>query len=188
MQSSNRYQSLLPPGNYKNAYLTLQEYFERLGSDPLRWGKPVAALLGAYYTQVKLGIAAIGGKDSMSGTFNDIDVPPTLVSFAVAAENAGNIISGEFKKDASPVVLVKIKTDKNNLPDFDDLAEKYEKIYNLIKDGKVLSAYAVKGGGLCEAISKMAFGNKIGFKFAEIKKKNYFIRITALLCLSFPKT
>jgi phosphoribosylformylglycinamidine synthase len=161
-------------GNYKNAYLTLQEYFERLGSDPLRWGKPVAALLGAYYTQVKLGIAAIGGKDSMSGTFNDIDVPPTLVSFAVAAENAGNIISGEFKKDASPVVLVKIKTDKNNLPDFDDLAEKYEKIYNLIKDGKVLSAYAVKGGGLCEAISKMAFGNKIGFKFAEIKKEELF--------------
>jgi phosphoribosylformylglycinamidine synthase len=92
-------------GNYKNAYLTLQEYFERLGSDPLRWGKPVAALLGAYYAQVKLGIAAIGGKDSMSGTFNDIDVPPTLVSFAVAGRKRREYHFGRVQKRCKPVVF-----------------------------------------------------------------------------------
>jgi phosphoribosylformylglycinamidine synthase len=161
-------------GDYSKAYLTFQEYFERLGNDPQRWGKPLAALLGAYYAQTQLGIAAIGGKDSMSGSFMDLDVPPTLVSFAITPAQADKIISGEFKKQSSRVALVKINIDNNNLPDFKDLADKYTKIHNLIVQGKVLSAYAVTGGGLCEAISKMCFGNKIGFVFDDIEKDELF--------------
>ncbi|MCK9479645.1 MAG: phosphoribosylformylglycinamidine synthase [Firmicutes bacterium] len=160
--------------DYKNAYLSFQEYFPSLGVDEKRWGMPLAALLGAYHVQTKLKIASIGGKDSMSGSFNDIDVPPTLVSFAVACENSDNIISGEFKKEESRVTVVKIKTDENQLPDLDDLASKYQEVYSLIKQGKVLSAYAVTGGGLCEALSKMCFGNKIGIKLLKIDEKELF--------------
>ncbi|NLB81439.1 MAG: phosphoribosylformylglycinamidine synthase [Clostridiaceae bacterium] len=153
--------------NYKDAFLTFQEYFERLGEDKNRWGKPLAALLGAYLVQMQLGIASVGGKDSMSGSYEDIDVPPTLVSFAVAPANANEIISGEFKCNSSNVGLVKINTDENYIPDFTDLAQKYSKIYDLIRQKKVLSAYVVAGGGLCEALSKMCFGNKIGIKLAN---------------------
>ncbi len=161
-------------GDISKAYLTLQEYFERLKDEPERWGKPLSALLGAYYAQTKLSIAAIGGKDSMSGSFLDIDVPPTLVCFAVDAIDVGKAVSGEFKKSGSIVALLKIKLDENHLPDFDDLKEKYGALHSLIQSGGVLSAYAVTGGGLCEAVSKMSFGNKIGFTFDDIPAEELF--------------
>lgn len=151
-------------GNYENIRLTFQEYFEKLGDNPIRWGKPFAALLGAYYAQNKLQIPAIGGKDSMSGTFKDIDVPPTLVSFAVDTVDAENVISPEFKKSNSQVVM--LYTDKldNGIIDFDNLKKNLSKVNELIHNNQVLSTYALGYGGICEAISKMAFGNKIGFE------------------------
>ena len=151
-------------GNYKNVRLTFQEYFERLGKNPEKWGKPFAALLGGFLAQMKLGTAAIGGKDSMSGTFKDLNVPPTLVSFAIDVTKTDNIISGEFKKADS--ILVKLSTayDKYDLPDFDKLIKNYVKINELIKNKKILSAYTVGVGGVAAAVSKMAFGNKIGAK------------------------
>lgn len=161
-------------GNYKTTYLTFQEYFERLGDEPLRWGKPVCALLGAYHAQRCLNIASIGGKDSMSGSFLDLDVPPTLVSFAIDAVDARKVVSGEFKKENSKVVLVEFEKEENYLPVFDDLKSKYEEVTRLINSGKVLSSYVVTGGGLCEAISKMAFGNKIGFTFENVKDDELF--------------
>ena len=156
--------------DYKKIYLTFQEYFERLGTDPKRWGKPFASLLGAYRTQLELGIAAIGGKDSMSGSFNDLDVPPTLTSFAVAPVKADKVISQEFKKTGSTVIMFTVKRDENDLPDFDYLKKMYDTVHWLIGEGKVLSSSVVKGFGLSETISKMAFGNMIGFKFADIDK------------------
>ncbi|MBE7044180.1 MAG: phosphoribosylformylglycinamidine synthase [Ruminococcaceae bacterium] len=151
--------------DYKTLYLTFQEYFERLGADKTRWGKPLSALLGAYQTQLALGIAAIGGKDSMSGSFNDLDVPPTLTSFAVAPIPADRAISQELKKAGSKLVLFRAKRDENDLPDFESLKEMYETVHQLILSGKVLSASVVKGFGLAETVSKMSFGNKIGVKF-----------------------
>ncbi len=151
--------------DYKKIYLTFQEYFERLGSDKKRWGKPFSALLGAYRTQLALGIAAIGGKDSMSGSFNELDVPPTLTSFAVAVEDVKNITSQEIKKSGSKLVLFTLERDGNDMPDFEKLKKMYEQIHKLITDGKVLSASVVKGFGLAETISKMTFGNKIGVTF-----------------------
>ena len=154
-------------GNYKTTRLTFQEYFEKLGTDATRWGKPFAALLGAYYVQNKLQIPAIGGKDSMSGTFKDIDVPPTLVSFAVNTIDADYVVSPEFKKSNSTVVVLKTPKLENNIVDFEQLKKNLDKVTSLIKDKKVLSSYALGFGGLGEAISKMAFGNRIGFKFDE---------------------
>ncbi len=151
-------------GDYKKIYLTFQEYFERLKDSPERWGKPFAALLGAFKAQLELGIAAIGGKDSMSGSFDDLDVPPTLVSFAVAVENVGNIISPEFKKPGNKLVLVPLTIDSDMCPDFDELDRNYKTIHKGILDKKIVSAYTVKSGGVCEAVSKMAFGNMIGAK------------------------
>lgn len=151
--------------DYKQIYLTFQEYFERLGTDPKRWGKPFSALLGAYKTQLELGIAAIGGKDSMSGSFNDLDVPPTLTSFAVAPVKADKVISQEIKKPGSKLVMFTVKRDENNLPDFDALKKMYDTVHQLIADGKVLSSSVVKGFGLAETVSKMAFGNMIGVEF-----------------------
>lgn len=151
--------------DYKKIYLTFQEYFERLGTDPKRWGKPFAALLGAYMTQLNLGIAAIGGKDSMSGSFNDLDVPPTLTSFAVAPVKADKVISQEIKKTGTKLVMFSVKRDENDLPVFDDLKNMYDKVNKLIIEGKVLSSSVVKGFGLCETVSKMAFGNMIGVDF-----------------------
>lgn len=154
-------------GDYSRIRLTLQEYFERLGKDNKRWGKPLAALLGAYYTQKNLGIAAIGGKDSMSGSFKEMDVPPTLVSFAVDTLDVRKAISTDFKKAGNKVVLVELKKDENLLPDFDDLKKKYSAIRTLIDQGKVLSSNVLKADGLCDSVSKMCFGNMLGFKFAD---------------------
>lgn len=159
-------------GNYKAIRLTLQEYFEKLYKDPEKWGKPLSALLGAYKVQHELSIPAIGGKDSMSGTFKDMNVPPTLVSFAVVSSNVKNIISPEFKKQDSKVLLVSLNRDKLNIPDFEDMKLKYETIYKAIKAGEVLSAHTVGYGGVAEAISKMTFGNKIGFKTPSETSKN----------------
>ncbi|HIV02887.1 MAG TPA: phosphoribosylformylglycinamidine synthase [Candidatus Aphodoplasma excrementigallinarum] len=162
---------------YEDIYLTLQEYFERLGSDPARWGKPFAALLGAFTAQKELGIAAIGGKDSMSGSFEKLDVPPTLVSFAVNTVKADTVVSPEFKKAGDVVVLVKVKKDENLLPDFAALRAQYEKIYELIQKGCVRASSVVKGGGLCEAVSKMCFGNMLGFAFDQgVTKQDLFAK------------
>ena len=150
--------------DYKKLYLTFQEYFERLGTDPTRWGKPFAALLGAYKAQLELGIASIGGKDSMSGSFNELDVPPTLTSFAIAPVKADKVISQEIKKLGSKLVLLTVKHDENDLPVFDELKKMYETVNALVNEGKVLSASVVKGFGLAEVLSKMAFGNMIGIK------------------------
>ena len=154
-------------GDYKTTRLTFQEYFEKLGKDATKWGKPFAALLGAYYVQNKLQIPAIGGKDSMSGTFKDINVPPTLVSFAVNTIDADLVVSPEFKKANSTVVVLKTPKLDSKIVDFDALKKNLNKVTSLIKDKKVLASYALGYGGLGEAISKMAFGNKIGFKFDE---------------------
>jgi len=154
-------------GDYKKVRLTLQEYFERLKNEPSRWGKPLSALLGAYYAQKALKIPAIGGKDSMSGSFNDLDVPPTLVSFAVAVEDAKFIISPEFKKAGSNIVYIPVIKDEYDLPDFEKLEKIYSAIHKGIKEGKVLSASTVKEGGIAAAIAKMSFGNFIGAKISH---------------------
>lgn len=154
-------------GRYSSIRLTLQEYFERLGKTPEKWGKPLAALLGAYHAQKMLEIPAIGGKDSMSGTFKDMDVPPTLVAFAVDVADANKVVSQEFKNSGNTVVLVKAERNENELPDFDVLKKNYKRIHKIIEKGRVLSSYTVKQGGVSEAITKMCLGNKIGFEFSK---------------------
>lgn len=166
-------------GDYRKARLTFQEYFEKLGKDPQRWGKPLAALLGAFHVQEQLNIPAIGGKDSMSGTFKDMDVPPTLISFAVAPTNIQHVISTEFKKVGSKVLFFRLRRDTENLPDLEQLDKVYTEIFHMIRKGKVLSAAALGIGGIVSAISKMTFGNKIGFRFydalsiSSLLKPNY---------------
>ena len=157
-------------GDYKRVRLTLQEYFEKLGKDATKWGKPFSALLGAYYAQSKLGIAAIGGKDSMSGTFKDLTVPPTLVTFAVDTINVNTVISTEFKKAGSEVVLLILNRDNKDLPDFEQLDKNYTTLNKLIQNKKISAAHSIRFGGIAEAISKMCFGNKIGFAFKEKMK------------------
>lgn len=154
-------------GDFSKIRLTFQEYFEKLGTDPKRWGKPFSALLGAHHAQLMLGIPAIGGKDSMSGTFNDIDVPPTLVAFAVDVFNPKDIISSEFKKPESIVILISAKRDKFEMPDFASIKKNFSKINEIMKSGVVLSSRSVKRGGVAESISKMSIGNKIGILFEE---------------------
>ena len=139
-------------------YLSLQEYFERLREDPSRWGKPFAALLGALDAQIGLGAAAIGGKDSMSGSFNDLDVPPTLISFAIAPAKAPELVSTDFKAGSHPVYLFKSTDDS-----FESIRDCWRQFHALCKAGKVASAWAVSGGGVAEGLMKMSFGNKIGF-------------------------
>ncbi|MCL2838724.1 MAG: phosphoribosylformylglycinamidine synthase [Oscillospiraceae bacterium] len=163
--------AVIAGSDYSEIYLTLQEYFERLGTDSTRWGKPLAALLGAHHAQKELGIAAIGGKDSMSGSFNDIDVPPTLVAFAVGTVNASKAVSCEFKEAGNPVVLLAPRYE-NGLPNFDSLKDIYKQVNSLIADGAVKSAYAIGYGGISEAICKMSFGNKIGFAFSNNFEEN----------------
>lgn len=153
-------------GNYKNIRFTFQEYFERLGKDSKKWGRPLSALLGAFHIQKEFGLPSIGGKDSMSGTFNDISVPPTLVSFAVSMTTAENVISPEFKKAGNNIYLVRTAYDKNDLPDLKELKKNFDFITENIKNKKIVSAAAIKNGGLSEAVAKMAFGNKLG---ADIK-------------------
>lgn len=149
-------------GDYKKIRFTFQEYFRRLGDDKKRWGEPLAALLGAYEAQMKLGLPSIGGKDSMSGTFHDIDVPPTLVSFAVNTGTTSNVVTPELKSVNNKLVLFTVKYDEYDLPDFDSLINLYTKFYELVENGKIISSYAIDKKGLVEAISKMAFGNELG--------------------------
>lgn len=151
-------------GDYKESWLTLQEYFEKLGNQPSRWGKPFAALLGAYLVQEKMQVASIGGKDSMSGSYNDLDVPPTVVSFSVSTVDIQKVVSNEFKKAGSKVVLLRSKMDENDLPDFEDLKENFEIVHKLINEGKVLSIATVRNGGLADVLTKACMGNKLGFK------------------------
>ncbi|MBQ9015557.1 MAG: phosphoribosylformylglycinamidine synthase [Firmicutes bacterium] len=154
-------------GDAKEAtYLSFQEYFEKLGKDPARWGKPFAALLGALRAQMGLEAAAIGGKDSMSGSFEDIDVPPTLVSFAITTAEADQIISPEFKAAGHKVYLLRPEINAEGLPDTDSLRENFEIVRSLASSGKLQAAWTPGFGGIAEGIMKMGFGNKIGFAFA----------------------
>ncbi len=161
-------------GDYKNARLSLQEYFERIGEDESKWGKPFAALLGAYLVQKELDTPAIGGKDSMSGTFEDLHVPPTLISFAVGTSSVENIISPEFKNQESEVGIVKLNIDENSMIDFKELKKNYDEINKLVKEGKIISASTVKFGGIGRSIAEMSFGNNIGFEFNDIDENELF--------------
>ena len=152
---------------FKDVYLTFQEYFEKPMKDPKRWGKPFSALLGAYKAQNELGIGAIGGKDSMSGTFEHIDVPPTLVSFAVTTSQTDNIVSGEFKKVGHKVALIKPEYDKNGVPVTKSLLGVFDVVSRLVKENKVAALYTPTYGGVAEAVMKMCFGNMYGFSFAD---------------------
>ena len=160
-------------GDYDSVRLTFQEYFERLGEDSHRWGKPFSALLGAYLAQMELGTAAIGGKDSMSGTFKDLDVPPTLVSFAVDPVKMYNVISPEFKNAGNTIVKVNVSYDENDLPVFDELKKNFAKISELVKEGKIVSTATIGVGGIAAAVTKMAFGNDIGAVINEEDLFNY---------------
>ncbi|MDD6024738.1 MAG: phosphoribosylformylglycinamidine synthase [Oscillospiraceae bacterium] len=144
-------------------YLTFQEYFERLRTEPARWGKPFAALLGAFTAQIGLGVAAIGGKDSMSGSFNELDVPPTLVSFAIAPQNAEKVLSPEFKAAGHPVYLFEVP----GYHDYDATKAAFRQIHQLSEERKILSAWSLTAGGAAEGIFKMSMGNEIGFLIAE---------------------
>lgn len=148
-------------GDYKKVHFTFQEYFRRM-TESSTWGEPLSALLGAYEAQMKLGLASIGGKDSMSGSFNDINVPPTLVSFAVAVGDNKNIISTELKKAGNKLYFVKLKRDKYNLPDFEYLKRIYSDIQTEITNKKIVSAFVLERNGIAEAVSKMCFGNMLG--------------------------
>lgn len=152
-------------GSYKKCWLTFQEYFERTQNNPTRWGKPFAALLGAFKAQLELGCGAIGGKDSMSGTFENIDVPATLVSFAAGVASAKNVISPEFKKAGDKVILIVPDLDENGLPVFDSVKSCFDKVEKLIADKTAVAAWAIGFGGVAEAVAKMSLGNRIGFKF-----------------------
>ena len=151
-------------GDYHKIRFTFQEYFRRMTEDPHRWSQPFAALLGAYRAQLGFGLPSIGGKDSMSGTFNEIDVPPTLVSFAVNIASHKHIITPELKKAGNKLVLLKIDRDAYDLPDFDQAMDLYGKFFEDVKAGKIISAYALDAHGIVAAVSKMAFGNKLGVK------------------------
>lgn len=156
-------------GDYKKAWFTFQEYFEKLREEPTRWGKPLAALLGAYLVQEKLGLASIGGKDSMSGSYNELDVPPTLTSFCIGVVDTNKVVSNEFKKANSNVYMLKTKITEEFLPDFEDLKENYELVHKLIEDGKAVSVATVRQFGIADTITKMCIGNKIGFEFKANK-------------------
>ena len=161
--------------NFKEIYLTFQEYFEKLRKDKNRWGKPLAALLGAFKAQKELGICAIGGKDSMSGSFENINVPPTLVSFAISTAKTKDIISPEFKKSKNKVYLIKPKYDKNGLPETKSLLSIFYKINNLMRNKKILSCYTLTYGGIAEAVYKMCIGNGFGFEYnSKISLKDLF--------------
>ena len=152
---------------FEDVYLTLQEYFERLGKQPARWGKPMSALLGAFAAQLDLGIAAVGGKDSMSGTFEDLDVPPTLVSFAITTEDAKNILSPEFKAAGHPVVWLRPVYDEAGLPTPDSMKQNFATVTALMRAGKVAACYTPGFGGVAEAVAKMAMGNDLGFAYDD---------------------
>ena len=150
---------------FSNVYLTFQEYFERLGKDKNRWGKPLSALLGAFSAQLDLGIASIGGKDSMSGTFDNLNVPPTLVSFAVTTDKVQNIVSPEFKKAGNKVILISPEYDDNGLPQKDSLISVFDRVHKMLDSKKAVSCYTLGMGGIAEAVMKMCMGNGFGFEF-----------------------
>ena len=163
-------------GDASRVRLTFQEYFKKLGNDSYRWGEPFAALLGAYHAQMGLKLPAIGGKDSMSGTFNDIDVPPTLCSFAVGISDLQHVVTPELKQAGSRLVLLDVKEKEFGMPDYEDALNQYSALRKAIENGQVRSAYALGFGGLIEAVSKMAFGNKLGVKFTsatDLTAKHY---------------
>ena len=151
-------------GDYKKIRFTFQEYFRRMTEDPKRWSQPFSALLGAYAAQMGFGLPSIGGKDSMSGTFNEIDVPPTLVSFAVDVAKIQDVITPELKKAGNKLVWLRAPHDQYDLPDYAGIMDQYEKLHNDIQSGKVVSAYALDRHGIAAAVSKMAFGNALGVK------------------------
>ena len=153
--------------SFEDTYLTFQEYFERLGKDPSRWGKPLAALLGAFQAQMDLGIGAIGGKDSMSGSFENLDVPPTLVSFAVTTGKTQEVISPEFKTAGHTVCLLDTELDKNGLPVTESLLKNFALVTELLRSGKAVACYTPGMGGVAEAVMKMGFGNGLGLAFSD---------------------
>lgn len=152
-------------GRRQTTRLTLQEYFEKLGTDARRWGKPLAALLGAYAAQIGLGTPAIGGKDSMSGSFEKLDVPPTLVSFALTPVDVGRVISPEFKRAGSRVILIPVPKSVDLVPDWGALGRTYDQVSGLIAAGQITAAHTVPKGGIAAAVTKMCFGNRLGFRF-----------------------
>ena len=163
-------------GDASRVRLTFQEYFKKLGNDPYRWGEPFTALLGAYNAQMGLKLPAIGGKDSMSGTFNDIDVPPTLCSFAVGISDLQHVVTPELKKVGNKLVLLDVKEKEFGMPDYEDALNQYAVLRKAIEAGQVKSAYALGFGGIIEAVSKMAFGNKLGVKLTattDLTAKHY---------------
>ena len=162
-------------GDFSKIRFTFQEYFRRMTEDPARWSQPFLALLGAYDAQLGFGLPSIGGKDSMSGTFNEIDVPPTLVSFAVDVASDRTMITPELKKAGNKLVLLKIERDVYDLPDYEKIMDQYHKFFEDVKAGRIVSAYALDGNGLAAAVSKMAFGNHKGVKIdAQVAKEDLF--------------
>ena len=153
--------------SFEDTYLTFQEYFERLGKDPRRWGKPLSALLGAFQAQMDLGIGAIGGKDSMSGSFENLDVPPTLVSFAVTTGKTQEVISPEFKAAGHTVCLLDTQLDENGLPVTESLLKNFALVMELLRSGKAMACYTPGMGGVAEAVMKMGFGNGLGLAFSD---------------------
>jgi len=175
--------------DFSDVYLTFQEYFEKPGKDPKRFGKPLSALLGAFKAQTELGIASIGGKDSMSGTFEKIDVPPTLVSFAVTTDNIKYVTSPEFKKAGSKVVIIRPEYDENGLPTAESLMKNYDVVSSLVRKGVVNACYTPTYGGIAEAVFKMAIGNFIGFEYnSELTAKDIFGYSTVHLLLNLTMT
>ena len=168
-------------GDFRKIRFTFQEYFKRMTEDRTRWGAPFCALLGAYSAQMGFGLPSIGGKDSMSGTFNDethgeINVPPTLVSFAVDVSDKQHVVTPEFKKAGSKIVVLKIEKDAYDLPVYSQVMDSYEKLYRDMEAGNVISTYAVEAGGIAEAVSKMAFGNKMGVKIEHnVDPRDFFV-------------
>ena len=159
---------------FKDVYLTFQEYFEKPNKDGARWGKPLSALLGAFKAQLDYGIGAIGGKDSMSGSFEDLDVPPTLVSFAVTTGKTDDVISNDFKKAGSKVYLIEADTDENGLPKACSVKANFEKLTALMRAGKVLSCWTPTYGGVAEGVLKMCMGNGLGFEYSDITNEDIF--------------
>ncbi len=171
-------------GDYHHCWLSFQEYFEKLGQNPSRWGKPFAALLGALRAQLELGCGAIGGKDSMSGSFEDLDVPPTLISFAVSTTHTDRVVSPEFKEAGHQVYLLQPEYDQNGLPVFESVRKVFDLAQELIASKTAVAAWSVAGGGVAEGITKMAVGNTIGFSFAQgIKEDQMFTPVYGSLIL-----
>jgi phosphoribosylformylglycinamidine synthase len=162
-------------GDFTKIRFTFQEYFRRMSEEPSRWSQPFAALLGAYDAQIGYGLPSIGGKDSMSGTFNDIDVPPTLVSFAVDVAKKQDIITPELKRAGDKLVVFKLPKNEYDLPDYDKVMELYSGVAKLIASGVIVAAYALDSKGIVASAAKMSFGNKLGVEFsAELSAKELF--------------